>query len=123
MVTNKNVLANRLNDFYKDYDYYDYMDKLSGNEEDTINDLAGQLDDPDAVSGIMSTLLDIQANGGLSEAQKLVLGDLLLDVSELLVDLSSGKELDTVLSTAVKKASQQKYVDAVKDKEDYDYGK
>lgn len=100
------LLAERLNDFYKDFDYYDYMDKIEGTEEDAIQALAEQLEDPGAVSGILDALEEIKADGGLSEAQALVLDEMVLDLAEVQVRL--GKSIDEVVSEAVNRSEEIK---------------
>lgn len=100
------LLAERLNDFYKDFDFYDYMDKLNGTEEDAVMELVGQLEDSEAVSGILDVLLDIRENGELNEAQRLVLDELVLDLSELQVGL--GKSVQDVLAEALERSDNSK---------------
>lgn len=119
----KKSLAERLNDFYKDFDYYDYMDKLNGTEEDTIEGLVGQLGDPTAVKGIIDVLADIKENGQLSDAERLELDDLISNLSKVLDSLISVKSFDTILRAAQEKSSLADNNNAVVCKENCDYGK
>lgn len=95
-------LAERLNDFYKEFDFYDYMDKLDGTEEDAVIELTRELEDPDSVKGILDTLAEIRVDGGLDEAQRATLDELVLDLSEVQVIL--GKSINETLAEAVERS-------------------
>ena len=97
-------LAVKLNDFYKDFDFYDYMDSVGcfENQEDALAELVRQLEDAEAVGGILDTLVDIKENGELSEEQRLMADELVLDLAELQVKL--GKSVSDVLAEAVERS-------------------
>lgn len=122
-VVDFNELAEKLNNFYKDFDHYDYVDKLDGTEQDAIESLVGQLEDPDAVCEILDALVDIQENGELSDAQRLELGNLISNLSKVLVSLNSGKSFDTILMAAQERSSQADDNNHVACKESSNYGK
>lgn len=98
-------LATRLNDFYKDYDYYDYMDKVDGFEDDVINDLEMQLNDFKAVEGILNTLKDIKETGELEFEQERVVFRLIEDLTVHQSEM--GKPLDNVLADASNRSEKQ----------------
>ena len=97
-------LASRLNDFYKDFDFYNYMDSVDGaqTEEDLIEDLVEQLWDLKAVNGILEFLKDIKENGEPDKEQLQVLEQLIEDVEKVQVELD--RPLDEVLTHAVEKS-------------------
>lgn len=100
-------LAAKLNDFYKEFDFYDYMDSVESFEstEDVVASIEGQLTDAVAVSGILDALCEIQENGELDEEQSKALDFLIDDV--LKVQASFGKSVDEVLTDAVLKSEVQ----------------
>ena len=102
----KEILAQKLNDFYKDFDFYDYMDSVENfeNPEEVVTELAKQLEDPDAVSGILDTLAGIKEEGGLSAEQVRTLDDLILDLSEVQVNL--GKSVRDVIAEAIARSEK-----------------
>lgn len=91
-------LAVKLNDFYKDFDYYDYMDKTDGDEPQAIDELVEQLGDQKASQGIVDALKEIKENSELDEKQVKVVDGLIRDV--ILVVHSLGKSVDDVLVDA-----------------------
>lgn len=96
-------LASKLNDFYKEFDFYDYMDSIDVGEHDIIDKLLVQLREPDAVGGMLETLRDIKENGEPDEEQARVLDELIEEVTK--VQTSLGKSLDEKLSEAKEKCS------------------
>lgn len=111
---NVHSLASRLNVFYKDFDFYDYTDKVDGTEQDVIDDLVVQLNDFTAVNGILNTLKEIKEESELSSEQAQVLDKLIEDVEE--VFSSFGKSVDEVLADASVR-SEKEAGDSSKDKE------
>ena len=64
-------LAERLVDFYKDYDFYDYMDKLEigDTDEDAIKSMENSLGDPQKTSALLEVLNLMISEGELDEEQ------------------------------------------------------
>lgn len=79
------ALAVKLNDFYKDYDFYDYMDSVDGaqTEEDLIEGLVEMFAYPAAVDGVLETLNDIKEHGELDEEQFKVMDELVDEVTKV----------------------------------------
>lgn len=106
---NKNAqsLASRLNEFYKDFDFYDYMDSFDGaqTEEDLVEGLVEQLADAKAVDGILVFLKDIKENGEPDGEQSKVLDSLIEEVVVLQENL--GVSLEDKLAEAVERSEQQ----------------
>lgn len=78
-------LAARLVDFYKDYDYYDYMDSLEvgDTDEDAIKYMETNLKDSQSVSALLEVLNLMISEGELEEAQKAEITELINDVEKI----------------------------------------
>lgn len=108
-------LAAKLNDFYRDFDFYDYMDSAGcfENQEEVIAELEQHLEDPDAVSGILDTLAVIKEEGGLTDEQAKILDELILDLAEVQVGL--GKSVCDVIAEAIDRSEKTKIEDFIID--------
>ena len=78
-------LAERLVDFYKDYDFYDYMDKLEigDTDEDAIKSMEQSLSDPQKTSALLEVLNLMTTEGELDEDQEAEIKELIDDVSKV----------------------------------------
>lgn len=76
------LLAERLNDFYRDYDFYDYMDSVGNfeDQEEVIGEIAEQLTDFETVQGILVALKEIYKEIEIGDGQRLVVEELVLDL-------------------------------------------
>ena len=85
-MTEIKLLAERLHNFYRDYDFYDYMDSAGcfGAQEEIIAEIATQLEKPTAVEGILNALFDIKANSELTAEENHELISLSRALNELL---------------------------------------
>lgn len=106
-------LAARLNDFYKDYDYYDYADKAADFEAGVISDLVMQLYDFKAANGILVALKDIKENGELNEEQANVVEGLIKDVTAFCTE--HNKSIDDKIINATERSSVTDNKDARKE--------
>lgn len=81
-VENRPSLASRLNDFYRDYDWYDYNDDLEiwQTQEDAIAELEKQVGDPEQITSIVAELEKIVAEENTSPEQKTTAEKLILDL-------------------------------------------
>ncbi len=79
------TLAERLVDFYKDYDLYDYRDSLEAGDtdEDAIKRTSEDLTNPDAVTSLLNDLKEIATDTDLSSEQKAELEFLIKELTEL----------------------------------------
>ena len=79
------TLAERLVDFYKDYDLYDYRDSLEAGDtdEDAIKRTAEDLTNPDAVTSLLNDLKEIATDTDLSSEQKAELEFLIRELTAL----------------------------------------
>lgn len=99
------LLATRLNDFYKNFDFYDYTDKVEGTEQDVIVDIVAQLNDFTAADGILKTLKEIKEESELNSEQAQILDKLINDVEVVLS--SFGKSVDAVISDASERSEKE----------------
>ena len=98
-------LAVKLNDFYKNFDYYDYMDSLNGagTEEALVEGLVEQFGDPKAVDAMIEFLEDIKENGEPDAEQTRVLDELIEEVGK--IRGCSAGSLDVRLGEAKEKSA------------------
>lgn len=104
-------LAERLNEFYKDFDFYDYMDSLDSiqSEEDVVEGLVEQLLDPNTANGILEFLKDIKENGEPDEEQAKALDELIEGVTK--IHVSFVVSFDDKLNEAKEKSSLTENID------------
>ncbi|MDD4386544.1 MAG: SNF2-related protein [Clostridia bacterium] len=76
-------LAERLNDFLKEFDYYEYLDnvEIQESELDTIEKLEEQLENPEQLKGIIKYLRDIYSE--TENEDKEIVFNLILELEEL----------------------------------------
>lgn len=69
---NTGTLAERLVDFCKDFDFYNYMDSLEVGQtlEDAIGQMETELRSPEAVSSLLTQLKDLSVDEDLTPDQR-----------------------------------------------------
>lgn len=95
-------LAARLNDFYKEFDFYDYMDVVVVSDESaTIAALEQQLQDSGLTHGILTALTHFREEVELSGEQVSALDGLINDVglheAKILIDDFSRREFEDLI--------------------------
>lgn len=104
----KSSLASRLVSFYKDFDFYDFTDKMEigQSEEDVITDMEQQLDSPKSTTGILERLREIYQEDNLTPAQKVEADRLIQDLSGLLSKTLPKVSLDDKISSAASRSGE-----------------
>lgn len=95
-------LAARLVSFYKDFDFYDFMDnmELSQTEEDLIADLEKQLNDPKSAASILESVKQIFHEECLTPEQAAETGRLIHDIGILHTKTPSKASLKDQIASA-----------------------